>query len=120
MTENEKNRRCRELPVLTACKTKWEGGESQLPCPIYDDKVKQWEMKLYSLELTDHNYRENYKSCKDKEVNELTRDEILTIMTHTIRTERFVTGTIAHALEDGTLGQMSVRLHELTAETDIA
>ena len=120
MTENEKNKRCRELPVLQTCKTKWEGGESQFPYPIYDANVTEWNMKLYSLGLTDDNYRENYELCKDKEISELTRDEILTIMTYTIRAERFVTGAIAHALEDGTLEQMSVRLHELTAETDIA
>lgn len=54
------------------------------------------------------------EKIKDKPIEELTRDEILTRMTFLVRGERFCDGTIEKALNDGTLEALSVRLHEIT------
>lgn len=119
MTNEEKNERCRKLPLLTTRETKWEGGEKKdgvvhLAYPVYDDTVREWMHKMYELDLTDYNYPENYDDSKSKAISELTRDEVLTRMTFILRKERFSTGAIASALKDGSLEQLSMRLRELT------
>lgn len=77
-------------------------------------KVSAWHEALYDLNLTDKNYYNNYEKIKNKPIDELTRDEILTRMTYLVRAERFCDGVIEEALNDGTLEALSVRLYELT------
>lgn len=114
-----KNERCQKLPIIKSQKSPWGGGLQpdgtlQFPFPIYSKKVSAWHEALYDLNLTDKNYYNNYEKIKNKPIDELTRDEILTRMTYLVRAERFCDGVIEEALNDGTLEALSVRLYELT------
>ena len=125
------NGKCRKLPVLRTRKVEWGRGEQKsgvisLPFPIYGKEVDDWIGMLYSLKLTDQNYLENYDAIQSRlgtegislkdSIAQLSRDEVLTVMTFIVRKERFCDGTIAHALEDGTLEALCVRLHAVTSE----
>ena len=119
--------RCQKLPLIKSHKSNWGGGTENigvyyLPFPIYSDSVSEWIHAFYDLELADLDYIENGNSIEDKDINSLTRDELLTKMTALIRGERFCDGLIATALEDGSLEKMSERLYELTlsSKTDFS
>lgn len=118
--------RCQKLPLLKSHTSQWGGSTTKkgvltIPYPIYDDSVTAWINAFYDLDLLDHNYIENEKNICSKDINSLTRDELLTRMTALIRGERFCDGLIAAALEDGSLQKMCEHLHELTLpnRTDI-
>ena len=113
-----RNEKCRRVPVVTARKVEMGGGDVvdgvlRLPFPIYDDEVDEWIKSLYSLELTDFNYIENTEKIKDKEIGQLSRDEVLTRMTWLVRGERFCDGLIAEWLENGSLEALCRRLQDL-------
>ena len=113
------NDRCQKLPLIKTHRNPWGGGLQedgtlQFPYPIYSQSVHDWIKALYNLDLTDMNYYEHYKKIKDKPIEELTRDEILTRMTYLVRAERFCDGVIEEALNDGTLEALSTRLYEIT------
>ena len=113
------NEKCQKLPVIKTHHNPWGGGLQedgtlQFPFPIYSKSVCDWIDALYKLYLTDRDYFDHFEKIKDKPIEELTRDEILTRMTFLVRGERFCDGTIEKALNDGTLEALSVRLHEIT------
>jgi hypothetical protein len=113
------NEKCQMLPLIKTQKSKWVGGSqpdgtSHFSFPVYSKPVEDWIHALYELKLTDKNYYENMEKIKDKPIDQLTRDEILTRMTYLIRAERFCDGTIEAALNNGTLEALSTRLHEIT------
>ena len=113
------NERCQKLPLVKTHRNPWGGGLQedgtlQFPFPIYSKSVHDWIKALYDLDLTDRDYYDHFEKIKEKHVEELTRDEILTRMTYLVRAERFCDGVIEEALNDGTLEALSVRLHEIT------
>ena len=113
-----RNEKCRRLPLITARKVEWGGGDvvdgvSRLPFPIYDKEVCSWIDSLYAFELTDFDYGENIEKIKGKPIGQLTRDEVLTRMTWLVRGERFCDGLIAEWLENGSLEALCARLQEL-------
>uniref|UniRef100_UPI0025D7053F DUF6508 domain-containing protein n=1 Tax=uncultured Ruminococcus sp. TaxID=165186 RepID=UPI0025D7053F len=85
--------------------------------PIYSDEVKAWIDAFDSLGLSDNDYITNSDKIQQKPIADLTRDETLTLITAIIRGERFCEGRIAKALEDGTLEELCVHLHEVTKQT---
>ena len=117
--DNLVKERCKELPVLKSTDVaKWtevkeENGVYILVYPVYNDNVNMWIKQMYSFDLTDQNYIENYKEIKDKDENTLTIDEILSIFTFYIRGERFGAGSIDSGIKDGTLVRLSERLKAL-------
>lgn len=115
----EKYERCRQLPVLTTRTVKWDGeksadGTKHPQYPLYDEEVHRWMELLYELDLTDRDYGTNIKKIKDRPIEQLTADEILTRMTWLIRGERFADGLIAEWLENGSLEALCRRLEALT------
>ena len=111
--------KCRMLPVLTSRKTAIGGGDQvngifRQPFPIYDDEVCRWIEAMYELDLMDRDYLSNIEKMKDRPIEKLGRDEVLTRMTWLIRGERFCDGLIAEWLENGLLEALCRRLYELT------
>lgn len=122
--ENEEtlNERCRKLPFIKTQKTEWriqnsnEGDTCVLPYPLYRDEIHDWIKAFYSLDLIDKNYIENYENIEDEEIECLSRNEVLTYLTHLIRGERFCEGLIAEVLENGIIERLELRLRALTVE----
>jgi len=110
------------LPIIKSRKVPWsknerlENGHSTMLYPIYDKDVQDFIEQFYELELIDKDYSENYKLIKNKEVNELNLQEILTFLTYYIRGERFYDGMIASILENGKLEEVLTKLNRLSKE----
>lgn len=73
-----------------------------------------WIHKFYELELIDGCYLEKYTFIQNKEINDLTLDEILTKLTFFIRQDRFCLGLIASQIKNGIFEKLIKRLDELT------
>ena len=115
------NKRCQSLPILHSKKIEWtEGGKKDnvitLPYPKYDQEITLWIKTFSSLELADKNYPEHIKELDHKPFSKLTRDETLSLITSIIRAERFSTGALAEAIENGRLEALCIHLHEVTRE----
>ena len=92
---------------------KTEDGKDILewPYPIYPDGLCE---SLYHLIELDKNYLDNYEKLKDSpDYQNLTKEELSTVMTHYVRGERFCDGLIAEAIEDGTLLKVLMRIKEV-------
>ena len=111
--------RCRKLNVLTEeDKAIWQEGKKEndvitLGYPKYNENVNEWIDKMYKYNLMDRDYQENYNLIKEKDIEILSIDEILTMFTFYIRGERFSEGLIDSGIKDGKLVKLSKRLKEL-------
>ena len=125
--DRTKNEKCQKLPIVHRRKIEWKGGDCNdgvltLSYPDYEGEVDEWLHALYELGLTDRNcharYAELEKLAGEKDVSidelELSRDDILSVMTYYTRAERFCTGVLASVTENGTLEKLGIRLNELT------
>lgn len=77
-------------------------------------EIDMWIHKFYELDLGIANYIDNHKLIENKEIENLTLDEVLVKLTFFIRQERFCTGLIASGIKDGTIEKLIKRLNELT------
>lgn len=109
--------RAMKLPFVKTQKVEWksikknEDGTFSMPFPDYNDEVYDWIEAFYKLELIDYNYIENYnEGIKDKKIDELYFEEILSYMTYFIRGERFCDGLIASNLENGKIEELEKKL----------
>lgn len=115
-------KRCSMMPILKSRHTEWrpsqklENGSMTMPYPIYEEDVFEFIEKIYQLELTDIKYRDNFILIKDKELDQLNIDEILTYLTYYVRGERFCDGLIARGLKEGTLEKLTTRLRKLSTD----
>ena len=103
-------------------KIKWGGGNVigkteegkdilEWPYPIYPDGLFE---SLYELVELDRNYIENYEKLGDPiDYDDLSMEELRTVITHYVRGERFCDGLIAGAIEDGTLLKVLMRMKDL-------
>ena len=101
---------------------KWGGGNVigmteegkdilEWPYPIYPDGLYE---SLYGLMELDRNYIENYEKLSVPiDYDNLSEEELRTVITHYVRGERFCDGLIAEAIEDGTLLKVLMRMKEL-------
>ena len=108
--------------VKNTQKIEWGGGNVigkteegkdilQWPYPIYPDGLYE---SLYELVELDRDYVDHYEKLGVPiDYDNLTMDEVSTIITHYVRGERFCDGLIAGAIEDGTLLKVLMRLKEL-------
>ncbi|MBR5641551.1 MAG: hypothetical protein IKW92_05435 [Firmicutes bacterium] len=107
------------IPVLKPRHTELGGGGKDedgviiMPYPLYDDEVYDWMKAVGDTGLTDHDYLEHMEALRDKPVDTLTAEEIMTWFTYYLRGERFCDGLIAGALESGELEALGNRLREL-------
>ena len=65
---------------------------------------------LYEKELMDLNYNENSKKLKNKPINEMTFNEIMTILTSANRSERFCDGYMFDFVQSGKMMECLNRL----------
>ncbi|MCI9275038.1 MAG: hypothetical protein HFJ24_03255 [Clostridia bacterium] len=77
-------------------------------------EINIWVHKFYELELGIANYIDKHKLIENKEIENLTLDEVLVKLTFFIRQERFCTGLVASRIKDGTIEKLIKRLNELT------
>ena len=132
MTEEDKikNEKCQKLPIVHRKKIEWKGGSRKgdvitLAYPDYSGEVSDWLHALYDLGLNDMNCHDRYEELDNqakeqgKKITELelSRDDILAVMTYYTRAERFCGGVLAQYTEDGTLEELGIRLREMTAQT---
>lgn len=112
--------KCSDLPVLETQKTEWIELRSIMKktvirgFPDYSQEVNEWIRLFLRWNLGDPEYAEHYEKVRDRALETLSRDEILTILTWYIKEERKNAGLIAHVLEDGTLHALTQRLHDIT------
>ena len=107
-------------------KVEWIGGNiigktedgkdiTQWPYPIYPDGFYE---SLYDLMELDQDYIENYEKLDVPiDYENLSMDELRTVITHYIRGERFCDGLIAGAIEDGALLKILLRIRELNSDS---
>ena len=107
-------------------KVEWIGGNiigktedgkdiTQWPYPIYPDGFYE---SLYDLMELDQDYIENYEKLDVPiDYENLSMDELRTVITHYIRGERFCDGLIAGAIEDGALLKILLRIRELNPDS---
>ena len=115
--------RCKKLNILTnedvaiwheptkIDENTFSGGFSE-----YNENVTEWIHQMYDLDLTVQNYQEKYDEIKDKEFEELTIEDILTIFTFYIRGDRFSDGFLDEGIKSGKLVKLSERLNKLANE----
>lgn len=112
--------RCFDLPVLETQTTDWIELRSIMKktvtrgFPDYSQEVNEWIKLFLRWDLGDPDYSLHYEELREKPAEQLDRDEILTILTWYIKEERKKAGLIAQALEDGTLHELTNRLHAIT------
>ena len=110
------NNRCKLLPFIKIMDTEWdmghelEDGSITMPFPKYSEEVIEWIRTFYDLDLVDENYFKNFEYIKDKPIEALSRDEILTYLTYFIRGEKFCDGLIAANLKNGTIEKLQNNL----------
>ena len=107
-------------------KVEWIGGNiigktedgkdiTQWPYPIYPDGFYE---SLYDLMELDQDYIENYEKLDVPiDYENLSMDELRTVITHYVRGERFCDGLIAGAIEDGALLKILLRIRELNSDS---
>ena len=114
--------RAKKLPFIKSQKIEWqsstenEDGSFTMPFPKYDKNIYDWIKAFYNLRLSDHNHVENFDYIKDKNIEDLNFDEILSYLTHIIRGERFCDGIIATNLENGTIELLEKKLFSYLIE----
>ena len=120
------NKRCQMLPVILPHDFEWGGGIAnskegeipQFPFVKYTDEDLKWVDKFYELYLIDYDYLEHVTKyqLEDKDADEMTREEILSLLTGYIRQDRFCEGLLAGEIKSGKVTKLVQRLHEITKE----
>jgi len=108
------------LPIITKREVAWknsgrdEFGMITMGAPEYDEETRNWLGLLDELNLLDENYLKNYDDVMGKDYNSLSAEQILTVLTFAIRSERFNPGALARMIEDGSVEKLGRRLRKLT------
>ncbi len=117
--------RCKKLNILTDTdiatwhQSQKDGEVIRLGFPEYNENVMEWIQQMYDFDLTDQNYLENYNTIKDKNIDELSIDEILSYFTYYIRGERFCDGMIDGGIKNNVLVKLSSRLNSLVNNDEV-
>lgn len=76
----------------------------------YSQELNDLYKYLYEKNLMDFNYDENSKKLKNKPINEMTFNEIMTVLTSANRAERFCDGYMFDFIESGKMAECLNRL----------
>lgn len=82
----------------------------------YPDSIEELHRFVYDGGIWDGEFRRHYPVIKDKPIMELTLQELFTVLTYIICTERCNEGFIEHNLRNGTMEALLMRYLELTKE----
>lgn len=83
------------------------------PYFIYDKDVMKFHDDFYQSKLMDTNYVSKLEMINEKDIADLTEEELLSKLTAVIRSERFCEGAINRNLQDGTIQTILNRLKEI-------
>lgn len=75
----------------------------------YNPKI----LELNKIIGTDFDYVKNFKKISNKEIDELSKKDIITYITRIFRGDRFCAGFLAQSIDDGTVGKLLERYLEL-------
>ena len=81
----------------------WITGEDMFPHVKYHQTVRDFLNDFYDAYDLDHHYLENYEDIKNREIDQLTRNELLTLLTYIIRSEKFFEGALLEEINNGTV-----------------
>ena len=84
-----------------------------LPFFTYDTDVIDFIEAFYKLGIGDVNYIEHMKSLQGKPIDDMSEEELITVLTHYIRGDRFCEGLLASKLNDGTIQRILRNLREI-------
>ena len=104
--ESTLRERVKKLPFIKSQKIEWcplkrNKKYIEMPYPKYNKEILKWIDDFYNLKLVEYNYTENYENYKEKIIEQLTDEELLSYLTFLIRGERFCDGLIAENLNNG-------------------
>ena len=113
--ESTLRERVKKLPFIKSQKIEWcplkrNKKYIEMPYPKYNREILKWIDDFYNLKLVEYNYTENYENYKEKIIEQLTDEELLSYLTFLIRGERFCDGMIATNLENGTIELLEKKL----------
>ena len=89
-------------------------GEMKERAPDYPEEVLQWLEEFEDLHLAVEDYDDRYPSLRGKDPEKMVLEEVLAMITWIIRTERVLPGTLADALENGTMEALTKRMYRVT------
>ncbi len=120
------NKRCQQLPIIMphdltvggGCANCKKGEILQVPYVIYTDDDINWGQQFYDLNLIDYDYKKHVKddNLEEKEIELMSREEILSLLTYYLRMDRFIEGMLAGEIKSGKITKLVQRLHEITKE----
>ena len=90
-----------------------EDGKIIIPESVLGEKLRNFVRYFSGSDLLDKEYMENENLIKDKNIDELTYNEVGTMLTAIIRGDRFCSGLIYSKVKDGTILKLLERLKEL-------
>lgn len=98
-----------------ACTTYGGGtfGEISIPESKPGEQLTKFIQYFYDNNLLDQNYRENYEKIRVKKIEEFTYQEVLTVLTKIIRSDRFVSGELYNCVKNGSMLNLIERLYYL-------
>ena len=80
---------------------------------IFSKELNNFYKFLYDNEMIDTNCYENYKKIESKEINSMSFEEIITLLTLINRKERFCDGTMYEFIKKGKMLKCLSRLLEI-------
>ena len=99
----------KDLIYLTDHEVEWKQGTFK-KIPVFFDNTKAWTYQFYKYHLLDEEYKSHYENIKNKDIESLSVNEALTMITYYIREERSHTGTMVKALQEGVLHQLDQQI----------
>lgn len=76
-------------------------------------QLKKFIRYFYEKSLIDPEYPKNYEKMKEKQIEDYSYEEVLTVITMVIRGDRFVSGHIYSCVKNGTMLKLLERLYSL-------
>ena len=80
---------------------------------IFSKELNNFYKFLYDNEMIDTNCYENYKKIESKEINSMSFEEIITLLTLINRKERFCDGAMYEFIKSGKMLECLTRLLEI-------
>lgn len=110
----------RKMKPLPAMKVAWSeldysgDGEQNERVPDYPEEVLDWVEEYADYKLLVEDYDDRYPVLRGKDPEKMVLEEVLAMITWILCTERVLPGTLAEALENGTMEALTKRMYRVT------